>query len=93
MKLDLRAEVSAERQALKEEYLRRPDPRALLARHTALVDRIVKAAWQESGITAEAALVATGGYGRGELFPSSDIDLLVLLVERRHDRGPRPGRR
>jgi len=30
MKSDLRAEVAASRQALKDEYLRRPDPRTLL---------------------------------------------------------------
>ncbi|MET0209450.1 MAG: [protein-PII] uridylyltransferase [Burkholderiaceae bacterium] len=53
----------------------------VLAKH---VDGTLQALWRQSGlaaVTPEAALVAVGGYGRGELFPHSDVDVLLLLPE------------
>ena len=49
-----------------------------LARH---VDGALQELWQESGFPASFALLAVGGYGRGELFPQSDVDVLVLLPD------------
>ena len=54
----------------------------LVKGRAAIVDRILAIAWARFGLNqAQAALVAVGGYGRGELHPGSDIDLLLLFQE------------
>lgn len=72
--------------AIRADFLRTRDPDRMLTWRSALVDRLVIAAWRQwvqPDAPAGFAVVATGGYGRHQLFPFSDVDLLLLCESER----------
>jgi len=77
----LRAEVKANQLQLKLSYEQTQDARALLVERCRQVDAVLKKLWDSFDFPASMSLAAVGGYGRGELYPASDIDLLILLSQ------------
>ena len=76
----LRSRLQEGQRKLRADYEAKPSPKRLLEGRAHLVDSTLIDLWQISGLPADAALVAVGGYGRGELYPYSDVDILVLLA-------------
>src|SRR6201997_1789385 len=84
---ELRSSLSDESARIQREFEASGDGRAAVAQRTRLIEEILAKLWreifsQEEGQPYNLSLVATGGFGRGWLFPYSDIDLLFLSSDR-----------
>ena len=75
----LRQRLKSERQLAFQAFHDDGKPEKLLRSLRQVVDAVLVEAWLAAGLPASTALVGVGGYGRGELFPYSDVDLLILL--------------
>ncbi|MEW6677863.1 MAG: [protein-PII] uridylyltransferase [Pseudomonadota bacterium] len=74
-----RNRIQTERAQLFQAYLAKPSAPRLLQGLSRLTDTVLRKIWAAHDLPAQAALIAVGGYGRGELYPQSDVDLLLLL--------------
>ncbi|MGL4575185.1 MAG: [protein-PII] uridylyltransferase [Burkholderiaceae bacterium] len=59
----------------------RGNPTPLLKNLAGAADSLLKELWANARLPGKCALIAVGGYGRGELFPHSDVDVLLLFEQ------------
>ena len=84
---ELRGPINDESARIQRRFESTGDGRATVGQRTSLIEDILGRLWRDIISPDETkppnfALVATGGFGRGWLFPYSDIDLLFLFGDR-----------
>ena len=80
----VRSHIERIHNALRAQFMATLDADTLVPLRSELMDRILRSLWVTRGLPEDGlALIAVGGYGRGELQPFSDIDVLILAREER----------
>ena len=80
----MKAQLKAQQNLVEIVFFQHKNAAQLLKKNTQLIDILLKQIWLQANIHKDVCLIAVGGYGRQELFPFSDIDLLFLLPNQ-HD--------
>lgn len=84
---EMRGSLNDESSRIQKEFDATGDGRTCVTQRTHLIEDILSRLWRDIVSSDESkpdnfALVATGGFGRGWLFPYSDIDILFLFGDR-----------
>ncbi|MGS2724538.1 [protein-PII] uridylyltransferase [Porticoccus sp. GXU_MW_L64] len=82
----LNAELQHCQQQQEQQFRDGQDIRTLVSERARIFDQLLALAWQQIGFPDDISLIAVGGYGRGELHPQSDIDLLLLHGDKKGTR-------
>ncbi len=72
------AHLQAERERLRLHHAAGASGHQVVRAMSDAVDQAIVALWERIGAGRRAALVAVGGYGRRQMNPASDVDLMVL---------------
>ena len=84
---EMRGSLNDESSRIQREFEATGDGRVCVTQRTHVIEDILSRLWRDIVSSDESkpdnfALVATGGFGRGWLFPYSDIDILFLFGDR-----------
>ncbi len=81
--MNLKQTLQQNRQDLQQQFEQEVDILTLLKSRSQTIDQLLNEMWQKADldVSQNVSLVAVGGYGREQMHPASDVDLLILLKD------------